>query len=57
VPQIPQYFSPGSIGLPQFAQPAATGDPHSTQNRRPALLSVPQLGQITYGCSDTTLVG
>src|SRR4029450_6069541 len=45
-PQPPQNFTLGSFENPQEGQARAKGDPHSAQNRRPALLAVPQRGQF-----------
>jgi hypothetical protein len=39
----------GSLDAPQFGQVIASGDAQPPQNRRPALFSVPQFGQITTG--------
>jgi hypothetical protein len=48
-PQVPQNFSPGSTALPHAGHVAASGVPHSTQNARPALFSVPHLAQRIAG--------
>jgi hypothetical protein len=45
-PQVPQNLSPGATGAEQEGQLAASAEPHSTQNCRPGLFSVPQLVQI-----------
>jgi len=37
----------GSFAAPQFGHVIASGEAHPPQKRRPALFSVPQLGQIT----------
>jgi hypothetical protein len=61
VPQLPQNFSPGSVGLPQLGQGTASDVPHSTQNRAPGLFSVPHFEQITdvprLGHSESTRNG
>jgi hypothetical protein len=37
---------PGSFAAPQAGQVCSSGAAHAPQNRRPALFSVPQLGQV-----------
>src|SRR5215471_9084311 len=45
-PHPPQNFTPGSFEKPHEGQAWAKEDPHSAQNRRPTLLTVPQRGQV-----------
>jgi len=45
-PLLPQNVTPGSLEKPQPEQVRASGHRHSAQNRRPALLGVPQRGQV-----------
>src|SRR5262245_42477847 len=51
VPHPPQNFTPGSFEKLHEGQARANEDPHSAQNRRPTLLTVPQRGQVISFCS------
>lgn len=54
-PQSPQNFSSGAHAAPQLGQGRRSDDPHSTQNRLPAVFSRPQVRHCT-GQSSTAAV-
>jgi hypothetical protein len=56
VPHSPQKTSPWSNAAPHDGQATSSGVAQATQNFRPGLFSVAQLGQIT-GAAPTVLEG